>query len=133
MPSAAPLRALDANVVLRYLLADVPDQFEAARAVMDSDEPLGLTAVVLAEVAWTFSGPRYRIARALVAQQLVELLSRRNVVAVGFDAAEATIALMACRADEGAPGLGDALVAACARASVWPRSTRSTSGSGGWA
>ena len=114
-PDPAPRRAIDANVILRYLLADVPDQLEAARSVIDSDEPLGLTAIVLAEVAWTLSGPNYRIGRAIVAQQLVDLLNRRNIVAVGFDAAEATISLMACRASEGAPGLGDALVAACAR------------------
>jgi predicted nucleic acid-binding protein len=113
--SDAPLRALDANVVLRYLLADVPAQSEAARRLIDSDEALGLTAVALAEIAWTLSGPTYRVERPTVARLLIDLLTRTNIVAVGFDALEAQAALTACTAPSGGAGLGDALIAACAR------------------
>lgn len=62
-PRAEPLRAVDANVLLRYLLTDVPDQAERARLLVDSDQPLGLTAVALAEIAWTLAGPHYRYPR----------------------------------------------------------------------
>ena len=68
-----PLRAVDANALLRYLLKDVPDQAKQARHLIDSAHPLGLTAVTLAEVAWTLAGPRYRRARPAVARQLIDL------------------------------------------------------------
>ena len=110
-----PLRAIDASVLLRYLLRDVPAQAEQARRLIDSDRPLGLTAVALAEVAWSLAGPRYRRARAAVATQLIDLLARENVVTLGFDKAEAQVALLACTASVGAANFGDALIAACAR------------------
>jgi predicted nucleic acid-binding protein len=110
-----PLRAVDANVLLRYLLNDIPNQAEAAGRVVDSDEPLGLTAVVLAEIAWTLTGPRYRHSRAAVASQLILLLGRENIVGLGFDKHEAQVALLVCTRPVGAAGFGDALIAACAR------------------
>jgi predicted nucleic acid-binding protein len=115
MTMPEPLRAIDANVLLRYLLSDVPEQAHRARRLVDSEQPLGLTAVALAEVAWTLAGPRYRRARATVATQLIDLLARENIVTVGFDKAEAQAALMACAVQVGAANFGDALIAACAR------------------
>ncbi|HEX2171510.1 MAG TPA: PIN domain-containing protein [Dehalococcoidia bacterium] len=114
------LRALDANVVLRYLLNDVPTQAAKARRLIDSDEPLGLTAVVLAEVAWTLTGPTYRRSRAAVAGSLIKLLSRENFVALGFDKTEGQAALLACAAPTGAADFGDPLIAACARSAGVP-------------
>ncbi|MBI2942357.1 MAG: PIN domain-containing protein [Chloroflexi bacterium] len=110
-----PLRALDSNVVLRYLLRDSPEQWERATRLIDSDRPLGLTAVALAEVGWTLAGPRYRHDRVLVARQLLDLLARENIVALGFDKVEAEAALLTCATPTGAAHLGDALIAACAR------------------
>lgn len=110
-----PLRAVDANVVLRYLLNDVPQQTERARRLIDSDLHLGLTAVALAEIAWVLAGPRFKRERSEVATELIDLLARENIVTIGFDKAEAQAALMACLPLSGAAGLGDALIAACAR------------------
>ncbi|MBI2953346.1 MAG: PIN domain-containing protein [Chloroflexi bacterium] len=110
-----PLRGVDANVVLRYLLRDIPEQAERARVLIDSDRPLGLTAVALAEIAWTLAGPRYRHERGIVATELIELLGRENIVCVGYERAEAQAALLACTSDGGAASLGDALIAACTR------------------
>ena len=110
-----PLRAIDANVLLRYLLRDIPEQAEQARRLIESDRPLGLTAVTLAEVAWTLAGPHYRRPRSEVAQALIELLARENIVAVGFAKVEARAALMTCTPSVGAANFGDALIAACAR------------------
>ncbi|MGQ9675332.1 MAG: PIN domain-containing protein [Chloroflexota bacterium] len=109
------LRAVDANVLLRYLLGDIPEQAEKARRLVDSDRPLGLTAVALAEIAWTLAGPRYRRDRRRVAMELIDLLSRENIRGVGFDKSEAQAALMACASESGAASFGDALIAACAR------------------
>jgi predicted nucleic acid-binding protein len=110
-----PLRAIDANVLLRYLLDDDPEQAAKARRLVDSDQLLGLTAVALAEIAWVLAGPRYRHARGLVAQQLIDVLARENIVAVGFEKVEAQAALLACAKPVGAANFGDALIAACAR------------------
>lgn len=110
-----PLRAVDANVLLRYLLKDVPEQGERSHRLIDSDRPVGLTAVALAEIAWTLAGPRYRRGRNSVAELLIELLARENIVAIGFDKVHAQVALMSCTNKSGAANLGDALIAACAR------------------
>ncbi|MEJ7652743.1 MAG: PIN domain-containing protein [Chloroflexia bacterium] len=83
--------------------------------MIDSGRLLGLTAVALAEIAWTLAGPIFRRDRTDVATLLLEVLSRENIVAVGFDKAEAQAALMACTSPTGAPNFGDALIAACAR------------------
>lgn len=109
------LRAIDSNVVLRYLLQDESGQWEKATRLIDSEEPLGLTAVTLAEIAWTLGGPLYRRERSAVALLLVDLLARENIVALGFDKAEAQAALLACTPQVGAATFGDALIAACAR------------------
>ena len=110
-----PLRAIDTNVLLRYLLRDVPAQAEQAARLIDSGQPLGLTAVALTEVAWMLTGPRHGRDRALVAHLLMDLLARDNIVPIGFDKSEALAALLACTPPTGAASFGDALIAACAR------------------
>lgn len=112
---AEALRAVDANVLLRYLLNDVPAQAARARRLIESEATLGMTAVVLAEVAWTLAGPRYKWERTLVAACLLDLLTRENIEAVGFVKAEAQASLLACTPPQGAASFGDALIAACAR------------------
>ena len=77
-----PMYAIDANVLLRYLLDDVPEQAAAARRLVDSDQPLGLTAVALAEIAWVLAGPYYHHARDVVALQLVDMLARETIVTI---------------------------------------------------
>lgn len=109
------LRALDTNVLLRYLLHDIPDQFEKARRLIDSETPLGLTSVVVAEAAWTLTGPHYHVDSGTVAARLIDLLARANLVALGFDKAEAQHALAGCLPSTGAADFGDALIAATAR------------------
>lgn len=115
MPDGSILRAIDANVVLRYLLADVPSQFETARGLIESGQPLGLSAVALAEVAWTLAGPHYGVDRKRVALLLLELLSLDNIVTLGFSKEEGLAALQKCTTDHTPAGFGDALIAACAR------------------
>lgn len=110
-----PLRAIDANVLLRYLLNDVPELSAKARRTIESDQALGVTAVVLAELAWVLTGQLYRFPRATVAHQLIDLLARQNIETIGVDKVEAQIALLACADPTGAANFGDALIAACAR------------------
>ncbi len=109
------MRAVDTNVLLRYFLNDVPEQAKKARQLVDSDQHLGLTVIVLAEIAWTLVGPRYRRDRGRVARLLGDLLARDNIVPIGFDKAEAQAALLTCAAEVGAANFGDAFIAATAR------------------
>ena len=108
------MRAVDANVVLRYVLDDLPEQAARARRVIDAAEPVAVTGIALAEVAWTLTGPRLRINRAAVAQVLLDLLGRENIMAAGFDKGEAQQALQLCLPTAGGADLGDALITACA-------------------
>jgi len=109
------MRALDANVVLRYLLRDVAGQWERAAGLIQSGEPLGMTAVALAEVAWTLAGPQHRLDRLVVPGELIRFLDRENILAVGFDKEVARVALLTCARTTGAADFGDALITACAR------------------
>ena len=88
---------------------------------------LGLTAVVLAELAWVLAGPLYHHPRAEVAQQLIDLLARQNIETIGVDKVEVQIALLARAAPTGAANFGDALLAACARRATRVRCTASPS------
>ncbi|MGA7673157.1 MAG: PIN domain-containing protein [Nitrolancea sp.] len=115
MSDGSTLRAIDANVILRYLLQDVPHQFEAARRLIESRESLGLTSVALAEIAWTLTGPYYRVDRKRVAGLLVAILSRENITTIGFSKEEALAAMQSCATDDAAADFGDALITACAR------------------
>ena len=56
--------AVDANVLLRYLLGDDEAQAARARHVIERVERILITDVVLAETLWTLIGRRYRAAKA---------------------------------------------------------------------
>ena len=107
------IRAVDTNVLLRYLLSDVPELAEQARRLIESETPLGIGPIVLAEVAWTMTGSRLRVPRQEVARVLIDLLARANVAVLGAKKAEVQSALLTVV--ESGASIGDALVAACAR------------------
>lgn len=67
---------LDANVILRYLLRDVPDMAEQAREVIL--EGASTTTEVLAEVVYVLAGV-YHANRGMIADALESLLSEVQV------------------------------------------------------
>ena len=79
------MKAIDANVVLRYLLNDVPHQAEYAASIIEN-EPVTILTEVLAEVVYVLSGV-YRAERRHIAQSLKELLSYRTVRCLDTEAA----------------------------------------------
>jgi predicted nucleic acid-binding protein len=109
------VRAIDTNVVLRYLLDDVADQAERARRLIEGEQVIGVTPIVLAEVGWTLAGPRYRIDRRDVARRLIVFLARDNVVTIGVDQGEAAAALSRCARAVGGANFGDPPIVACCR------------------
>ena len=113
--SAEPRRAIDSNVLLRYILHDVPEHAVRAKRLIESTQPLAVTAVALAEVGWTLRATRHRLSRPEIAATLTGLLARENIIALGFDKALAQAALLTCLPDPGGANIGDALLAACAQ------------------
>ncbi len=115
MVDRSVVRAIDANAILRYLLEDNARQYPAAQRLIESEVALGVSLVALSEVAWTLTGPYYRVERKPVAGLLTETLSRENIVALGFIKEEALATLQKCASDNAPADFGDALIAACAR------------------
>ncbi len=71
--------ALDTNVLLGYLLRDDEAQAERSRRVLEPDERILITDVVLAESVWTMIGRRYRATRVDVTTAVERLLQEPTV------------------------------------------------------
>ena len=72
--------AVDTNVLLRYLLRDDEAQAESSRRVIEGDERVLITDVVLAETLWTLIGRRYRASRADLIAVVDKLLQEPNIL-----------------------------------------------------
>lgn len=77
------IRALDANVIIRFLLNDHPSLSEKARSIMASAQKgeyaLYIDEVVVAEVVWVLSS-FYEIKREGIASRLLAMVSEPWVV-----------------------------------------------------
>ena len=71
--------AVDANVLLRYLLDDDIEQSPRAARLFHRDDGILVTDVVLAETLWTLAGRKYRASRTDLAA-VVDSLFREPVV-----------------------------------------------------
>ncbi|MBI4310972.1 MAG: PIN domain-containing protein [Chloroflexi bacterium] len=106
---------LDTNVVVRYLTGDPPDQADKAAKLIEGDNGLLLTDVVIAEVVYVLHS-RYNTPREAIIDSLVELLSRESIGVLCLDKALVVHALLLCRPSNRV-GIPDALVWAAARSS----------------
>ncbi len=107
---------LDANPVLRYLIEDNPPQTARARALIESDRPLRISLLTLAEVGYVLTRV-YRLERATVVDALISLLDRENVQVHEIETDLAIQALRLCR-PSGRVNFADALLWALARAAA---------------
>ena len=73
------LIAVDANVLLRYLLRDDDAQAERARHVFERAARVLITDVVLAETVWTLLGRRYGATKADLIAVVDNLMQEPNV------------------------------------------------------
>ena len=76
------MTALDTNVLIRYLVGDVPEQAEAARSLIDElipDDPGFICREVVLEVAWVLERS-YRLTRPQVADALIGLTASDTLV-----------------------------------------------------
>ena len=113
------MTALDTNVIVRYLVADVPEQAEAARLLIDQltpDDPGFICREVVVETAWVLERS-YGFSRARVAEALMDLAASDSLV---VENAEDVVA-SAHRYRQGGVGFSDLMILAAAeRAGALP-------------
>lgn len=71
------MHAVDTNVIVRYLIADHPDQFARANKVM-GQRPVYVPTTVLVETAWVL-GSTYRFDRPRIVDALRAVLGLPDV------------------------------------------------------
>ena len=106
---------LDTSVVVRYLTGDSRELSDLATGIIDREDDLRITDVVLAETSYVLTSV-YQLPRALILDQLIELVQRQNVTVYAMDKGLVLQALLMCR-PSGRVSIADALVWAAARSS----------------
>jgi predicted nucleic acid-binding protein len=104
---------LDTSMVVRYLRGDSPDLASRAASVIDEEDGLQLTDVVLAETAYVLNSV-YRVPRETVVDHLVAFLQKQNIGVFGLDKGLVLQALLLCR-PSGRVSYSDALIWAAAQ------------------
>jgi predicted nucleic-acid-binding protein len=87
---------VDTSVIVRYLTDDPPSMAEAAARLIDGEQLLILSEVILAETAYVLSSV-YEIPREAVTDALSALIQRRNIRLLNLSKPLALEALRLCR------------------------------------
>ncbi len=103
---------LDTSLVVRYLTGEPPDLATLAAQIIDSEEHLLITDVVVAETAYVLTSV-YGVPREAVIDALVLFLQKRNVFPFALRKETLLQALLLCR-PSGRISFADALVWAAA-------------------
>ena len=106
---------LDTSMVVRYLTGDPPQLAEKAARVIDGEEGLQVTDVVIAETAYVLTSV-YGISRSVVVDHLVAFLQKENVSPFALDKGLVLQALLLCK-PSGRVSFADAMVWAAGRSS----------------
>lgn len=109
---------LDTSMIVRYLTGDPPAMADASAEVIESAAELRVSSVVLAESAFVLRS-FYEVPRDRVVDELIELLTRRNIETLELNTDLACEALTLCR-PSGRVSFADALLWAAARAEEIP-------------
>lgn len=72
--------AIDTNVLLRYLLQDNLKQSEKASVLINGEEDVLVTNVVLAETLWTLCGKKYNATQSNVVSTIQALFEEPKIV-----------------------------------------------------
>lgn len=102
------MEALDANVILRYLVGDNPEQETAARTLIDGLTPSNpgfICREVVVEVAWVLERS-YSFSRARVAEAVMELTASDSLIVENSD----DVAAAAHRYRQGGVGFSDLMI-----------------------
>ena len=107
---------LDTSIVVRYLTGDPPELAEKAARIIDGEEQLQITDVVLAETAYVLTSV-YMIPRNVVVDHLIAFLQKENISPFALDKGLVLQAMLLCK-PSGRVSFADAMVWAAARSSV---------------
>jgi predicted nucleic acid-binding protein len=105
---------LDTSIVVRYLTGDPPKLADVAARVMDEEQDLKLTDLVIVETAYVLSTV-YKVPREAVVDSLLSLIQKRNITLFALEKQLAMEALLLCR-PSGRVSFADAFIWAAARA-----------------
>lgn len=106
---------LDTSMVVRYLTGDPPELAEKAARVIDGEEGLQVTDVVITETAYVLMSV-YGIPRSIVVDHLVAFLQKENVSPFALDKGLVLQALLLCK-PSGRVSFADAMIWAAGRSS----------------
>lgn len=103
---------LDTNIIVRYVTDDPPHLAERAAEIIEWEESLFVTGVVIAETAYVLAS-LYGLHRTAVVDQLLRLLGRQNIDTLDLDKDVVIQALYLAR-PSGRVSVADALTWAAA-------------------
>jgi len=104
---------LDTSMIVRYLTGDPPELAKMAAEIIDWEEHIQVTDVVLVETAYVLTSV-YGISRSVVVDHLLAFLQKKNVWPFAMDKGRVLQALLLCR-PSGRVSFADAMVWAAAR------------------
>lgn len=104
---------LDTSMLVRYLTGDPPDLAERAAQVIDREENLQVSDVVIAETAYVLTSV-CKVPREVVVDNLILFLQKSNIQPFALDKDHLLQALLLCRLS-GRVSFADALVWAAAQ------------------
>ena len=102
-------------MVVRYLTGDPPELAEKAARVIDGEEGLQITDVVIAETAYVLLSV-YEIPQSVVVDHLIAFLQKENISPFALDKGLVLQALLLCK-PSGRVSFADAMVWAAGRSS----------------
>jgi len=105
---------LDTSVVVRYLVGTPADQAQRAANLVDGEQELGISMLVLVEAAHVLR-TQYGVPRADLVDTLLDLVNRENLTTLELSKVDVLESLVGARSNPGAP-IADALIAASCRA-----------------
>ncbi len=103
-------------MIVRYLTDDPPEMAEQAAEVIDGENNLQLTDVVIAETAYVLTSV-YRVSRETVVDFLIAFLNKQNISPFQLDKGVVLEALLLCR-PSARVSFADAMVWAAARSAL---------------
>jgi predicted nucleic acid-binding protein len=104
---------LDTSIVVRYLTGDPPKLADTASRIIDAEQDLTLTDMVIVETAYVLSSV-YKVPREAVVDSLLALIQKRNIALFALEKQLAMEALLLCR-PSGRVSFADAFIWAAAR------------------
>ncbi|MCG2788408.1 MAG: PIN domain-containing protein [Actinomycetia bacterium] len=104
---------LDTSIIVRYLTGDPPELANQAAEIIDRDENLKITDVVLVETAYVLTSV-YEITREVVVDHLITFIQKKNISPFTLEKSLVLQALLLCR-PSGRVSFADAMVWAAAR------------------